>query len=354
MAKEDSQFIEIVNWKKAQPNMPAAGNDWLKLYTSLLEHDGFAGLDDTARMLIVSLWLYAARSGLYVLPANPKWIWRKIPMLNSEPDIGPLVSARDAYGNPTPFLAYCRAPGDVDNDRSDAGLTEPKQATKKGKKKPGTAVATRARGAQRDRKRLERREERREKREDETLAGFEREKEREKKERVYSAASKERNRTDQTAEEAEEPDKPVNPMDSDAGSAKTGHVLPKSAPSAFRRGGPQSIGSIIVERFPDHWQDPDAEAFGWEIVEALGYSTDRHNIKSRSEWGAFAAWWSKVKKSAPTIVLEELRAKAIRKADYLRTKGKSARNKSKVWFHIMNGELNHRGATNTQPARASP
>ena len=357
---DNRQFFEIVNWKAAQPNMPNMGNDWLKLYTSLLEHDGFAGLDDTARMLIVSLWLYAARSGLYILPADPKWIWRKIPMLNSEPDIEPLVSAQDAYGKPTPFLAYCRPPGKVDNDRSGADHPATKPVTKTGKKKRGTAVATRTRGAQRDRKRVESREERREKIEDATLSGCEREKEREKKERVNSKRKQQQEeqteQRQQTAAEeetaAEEPDNPVNPMDSEAGSAKTGHILPKSAPSAFRRGSPQRIGSIIGERFPEHWQDPDAEAFGWEIVEALGYSTDRHNIKSRSEWGAFAAWWCKSKKVVPSLVLDELRATAVRKADYLRTKGKSAKNPSAVWFHIMNGKLNHRGMANDKRARA--
>jgi len=89
-------------------------------------------------------------------------------------------------------------------------------------------------------------------------------------------------------------------------------------------------------------------------VRALGYSDDRHNVTVRSEWGAFAAWWSKVKKAAPTIVLDELRAKAIHKANYLRTKGKSAKNRSAVWTHIMAGELSQRGVTMTQLARASP
>ena len=176
------QFFEIVNWKKAQPNIRDGDNDWMKLYTSLLEHDGFAGLDDTARMLIVGLWLYTARSGLHILPADPKWIWRKIPMLNSLPELEPLMTAKDVYGNPKPFLAYCQPPGVDDTDRSGAdrpGKNDEQPAkgpAKKRKKRSGTSLATRTRGAQRDKRRVEKiRGERREKREDETLTGFERE-----------------------------------------------------------------------------------------------------------------------------------------------------------------------------------
>jgi hypothetical protein len=116
-AKADSQptpetprFFELVNWKKAQPRMKGRDNPWMKLYTSLLDNDAFAGLDDPARMLIVALWLYAARSGQHVFPADPKWLGRKIPMLNSEPELRPLLEAADIYGNPTPFVRYCDPP----------------------------------------------------------------------------------------------------------------------------------------------------------------------------------------------------------------------------------------------------
>ena len=327
----ENKFIEIVNWKKAQPNMPLAGNDWMKLYTSLLEHDGFAGLDDSARMTIVALWLYAARSGMYILPADPKWIRRRIPILNGLPVLEPLLSAKDAYGKPTPFLAYCQPPGDVDTDQSVAEPPE-KKPTKKRKRKTGTAVAPRTRGAQREKR--ESREERREKREDETLTGFGREKKIEKKKRINSTARKERVRKEQTA--AEEPE---NPKDSEAGSAKALHIVPRPTCSANSRG-PQRIGNIIAGRFPDHWQDPDAEAFGWEIVEALGMPHDPEDQRIRSEWGAFASWWSKVKSKsrASPSTLDFLRAKAIDKARFVNSsKARAARNKSAVWFKIMAG-----------------
>jgi len=146
--------------------------------------------------------------------------------------------------------------------------------------------------------------------------------------------------------------KPVNPMESEATAASSHHV-PKQPSSAFKQGDPQHIGRIISGRFPEHWQDPDAEAFGWEIVEALGMSTDRENQQSRAEWGSFASWWSRVKQAAPTVAIEELRADAIKKAEYVHTKAKSARNKSAVWFKIMRGELLSRGIA-LPDSRASP
>jgi len=328
----ENQFFEIVNWKRAQPRMKDGPNDWMKLYTSLLEHDGFCGLDDSSRMLIVALWLYAARCGQHVFPSDPAWLARKIPMLNSKPDLGPLLDAKDIYGVPTPFVRYCERPKDSEADPAIKG----RSAAGKTKKKKKKIVV------------LEE-----EKREEETKSlRISEKKKREKKERISTEAEQ----TAVTAApqpEALEPEKPENPIDSEAGSAKR-YVLPRPTRSDIRDKRPKSIGAIIGEWIPSHWLDPDAESFGWEIVRALGYPDDQYNLKSRSEWGAFAAWWTRVKQSAPTIVLDELRARAINKAVYLRTKGKSAKNPSAVWFHIMNGELSKRGVTMTQPARASP
>lgn len=320
----DEQFFEIVNWKKAQPRMKAGSNDWLKLYTSLLEHDGFCGMDDSSRMLIIALWLYAARKGKHIFPADPKWLSRKIPMLNSTPDLGPLLEATDYYGNPTPFIRYCKPP-----------------KVRKGKKQKSQAKTeeSRTEESRTDESRVEEKEKTKPLR----VSG---ETEEERKERISTAPTQQI--------EALEPEKPVNPMESEAGSAKR-HIMLKPTRSAFRRSNPKSIGIVLNEWLLDHWQDPDAESFGWEIVRALGYSDDLNNLNSRSEWGAFAKWWTKVKKSAPVMVLDELRAKAIDKANYLRTKGrKSANNRSAVWFHIMNGELLCRGITITQSTRASP
>jgi len=353
---ENRQFIEIVNWKKAQPRMKDCGQDWLKLYTSLLDHDGFAGLDDHARMLIVTLWLYAARSGLHILPADPKWLRKKIPLLNVDPDLEPLLVAADVYGNPTPFIAYCKPPKARGGSKAAKSIKAATGGTRAAKGKTAKAAGARSKAVKTaaEKKQTERIEESREEKREEsrenlTLSGSE-EKQREREERIRSQHQTEPQTQQQT--EAEEPE---NPNDSEAGSATALHIVPKPALSAIRRSSPQQLGSVLRERFPDHWQDRDCEAFGWEIVRALGYPEDRHNIKSRGEWGAFASWWSKAKKSVPAAALGELRATAIRKAEFVNSpRAKSARNKSAVWTKIMRGELRIRDSPAGCGTRASP
>jgi len=361
----EKQFFEIVNWRRAQSRMKAGPNDWLKLYTSLLEHDGFCGMDDSARMLIVALWLYAARSGKHVFPADPKWLALKIPMLNSKPDLRPLLNTTDIYSKPTPFIAYCKPPADSEagtvksDDPANKAPSAAGKTKKKKKKIVGLVEEKRIEETRRETRREEKRREKKREEKTKSLRISEEKKREEKTKNLQNSEEKKRERKEQirtasaSQTKAAEPEKPENPIDSEAGSAER-HIVPKPARSVIRHSSPQSIGSILGKRFPDHWQDSDAESFGWEIVKALGYSEDRYNLKSRSEWGAFASWWFKVKQAAPAIVLEELRAKAINKANYIRTKGKSAKNPSKVWFHIMNSELSQRGVTITQPARASP
>jgi len=118
-AASEMSFFEIVNWKKAQPKLSGRGNTWCKNYTSLLEHDGYASLADGSRNLLHMLWLYAARTGQHILPADSKWLWRQIPILNSEPDLRPLLETKDIYGRPTPFLRLCGPPGPDDSPRED-------------------------------------------------------------------------------------------------------------------------------------------------------------------------------------------------------------------------------------------
>lgn len=109
-AATDRRFIEIVNWKMAQC-MSKVNAPWMKLYTSLLDNDAFGNLDDESRMLIIGLWLYSARVGHHVFLADPRWLRRKIPMLNTDPNLDPLLEAADDRGCPTPFLRYCGPPG---------------------------------------------------------------------------------------------------------------------------------------------------------------------------------------------------------------------------------------------------
>jgi hypothetical protein len=106
------------------------------------------------------------------------------------------------------------------------------------------------------------------------------------------------------------------------------------------------LGQILCERFPDHWSDPDAEAFGWEIVEALGMPRDPHNMNIRSEWGAFAKWWWRVKQAAPMRALGELRAMAVGKAVWIHAgpkRPKNVRNPRALWTDIMDKEMVHHG-----------
>jgi len=316
---------------------------WLKLYTSVLDHDGFEGLDDSARVLIVLLWAYAARCGRHVFPADPDWLRRRIPILNADPDLGPLLAAKDVYGNPTPFVRYCEAPGPEDEKKPVKKAAKKKTAKKTAKK---TVKKTTKKASAKKERETDRERERERERKDEILTDFEREKQREKKERISTKQQSQRQR--QTAEQAEKPENPKESdtgsgkkKESDAGSAEACHHIPKPTRSVLSRG-PQRIGNIISGTFPKHWTDPDAEAFGWEIVEAiLGVrKADRDDPVNRSNWGQFAKWWTDVKSRASPMLLGELRAKAIEKAVFVNSpKCKSARNKFAVWNKIMTGEL---------------
>lgn len=129
-AAADRRFIEIVNWKIAQC-ISTNNAPWMKLYTSLLDNDAFGNLDDESRMLIISLWLYTARVGHHVFLADPRWLRRKIPMLNTDPNLDPLLEATDDRGCPTPFLRYCGPP----TGQEKATKKQEKRATKKQGKK---------------------------------------------------------------------------------------------------------------------------------------------------------------------------------------------------------------------------
>jgi len=112
----EKRFFEIVNWRKAQPKMKGGGQTWMKLYTSLLYHEGFAGLDSTNQMEIVALWLYAAVSGHHILPADPQWLMQRIPLLKKPPDLELLAGLVDCFGKSDPFIKFC--PAKVKKDRS--------------------------------------------------------------------------------------------------------------------------------------------------------------------------------------------------------------------------------------------
>jgi hypothetical protein len=374
-SKDDKRYFEIVNWHKAQPRMTGANNPWMKLYTSLLDNQAFERLDDSARVLLMGLWLYAARSGKCVFPADPEWIWRKIPFLTQKPDFKPLLEAADDLGNTTPFVRYYDPKKAAKSDKPD----KPEKPRKRAKKADSASrTRTRARESREEKSREE--QKRAEKctksvtdldnnfaRINMGLNGF--------SEREQKRAKPKHSRAETTAEEsnastAQQRRKPRNPKEPEAESAKrlasigpketevgadAGHHVPARSRSAYRGGNIVRLGEIVGGMFPAHWQDRDAEAFGWDMVETLGLNNNRDDMESRSSWGAFASWWSKLKFVASVEICEQLRAKAFDKAKHLRryAKAKPDDYRRANWFKIMNAELAKR-AIRLPDSRAGP
>jgi len=190
-------------------------------------------------------------------------------------------------------------------------------------------------------------------REKKTGLNTSRETQKQEKQNPSTAESNSSTITEPAHKDTQKPAKPENPMESEAAAVSTHHV-PKQPSSAYRRSGIVHISDCLNQRFPEHWRDEDCQQFGWAIVEALGMQVNPDNEQMRSEWGAFASWWSRLKAVVPSVVYDELRVKAIDKARFVNSpKAKSARNKSAVWFTIMAGELNSRGITLPAP-RVSP
>jgi hypothetical protein len=66
-------------------------------------------------------------------------------------------------------------------------------------------------------------------------------------------------------------------------------------------------------------------------------------MEIRSQWGAFASWWCRLKQAAAMDLWPEIRLIAVRKAQFVRVKARSARNKAAVWTAIMGKEMVHHG-----------
>lgn len=354
------EFIEILNWKEAQPKMKAAPQTWMKLYTSLLDNEAFERLSDPDRLLVIGIWLTAARMGTHILPADPKWLFRKIGFLREIPCLDGILNATNNKGQHKPFIRYYD-PAEAAKEPEKEAVNDNKKAEKPKKVKSAAPKKQKAKNKNRtEEKRTEQTDSYRnpeEKREEENKTGLNPVTETQQKEHQNpkSIAQRQIDALMQTSQQNSEqkPVKPENPKESDVGAVSTHHV-PKQPQSAYRGGGLQHIGRIISGIFPQHWQDGDCEQFGWEIVDAIGYSTYRQNSHSRSEWGAFAAWWSRLKAAVPGMICDEIRQIAVKKALFLNSpKARSARNKSAVWFKIMDGELLSRGIT-LHDTRASP
>jgi hypothetical protein len=298
------QFFELVNWKKAQPRMKGKDNPWMKLYTSLLDNDQFAGMDDSGRVLIVCLWLYAARSGQHVFPADPAWIRRKIPLLTGDPDLGPLLDARDIYGNPAPFIAYCEPP------------------------KPKKARARKA--AQGDAKKQTEESRGEESRIEQTKAAS-------RGEHIGRSGKSRREKKKKTAAQQSQPQSPIehsNPTPADPTKSDAGGTEAATQPD-----GPlASVKATQPDRRP---QRPLSEAvydkhdlqFGRRIFLALGLPGDPDN-GAIDEITSFASTWHKIRRrfgnKAPPTACDQLGMRLLTEARRIANR-RGARNKGAVW-----------------------
>ena len=359
------QCIEIVHWREAQPTIPDREATWVKLYTSLLEYDAWGEMDDSARVLIISLWLYAARTGHYVLPADPKWIKKKIPSLNSVPDLRPLLEARDALGRPTPFLRYCEWE-EIESRKSASGCEK-----------------TLARKT--EKRQQQNREEREEKREDVTLRVTE---EKEKKRRTSSKSKKEERipaereqpvgehvTTEQTAGEHVTatvpqtiPPQSVATRESERIRGATSGVINPGSPiiepetpkqresevgGALRESARQCPAVTLTPPHPAypreptrlgaavddyrHWLDFECVAFGYEVFELLRLRQigDPDGEWGKGERGSFTRWLFLQRRSGD---FEAARDRGLHIARDIAKSGlKSARKPGAVWLAAVQG-----------------
>lgn len=330
-AKEKQKpYIEICNWTKAQPKMKGVNNPWLKLYTSLLDNEPFLALDNTSRMLLIALWLYAARSGRHIFPADPDWLMKRIPMITEKPDFGPLMESQDVFGNVNSFVKYCE---------------KPKKAVKKTAKKKVKKTVKKAKIKKSSKNRVEQSRAKQSRADKSTVSLTDTEKKNSKEDNIKTGLEQQTQEKPQQEPQSPtsptSPTSPLNPAESEA--AVLGHHVPGQPCSALKSSGSPHIGNVISGMFPEHWQDPEAEEFGWSVINALGLPNDRGDMNVRSEWGSFAAWFVRLKKTVPTHVCSEMKIKALRKADHITKKSRTTRNRSAVWFTVMKSELNSRG-----------
>lgn len=314
----EAQYIEIVNWKRAQPNMPEGPAQWMKLYTSLLHNDGFAELDDSSRVLLICLWMLAAETGRHVLPADPKWLRRNIPILNSEPDLRPLLEAKNAYGEPTPFLRIVDKAGiynihnspRIENKTKSKNKTKPSRASeKKTEKKKRNASATADAVVTPDQNG---------------------EQERSKSQTKTKTPRPERpqKQTEDASRQTDRRGNPENPTQSEAKGAERAHA-PK-APSLATRHDPCRLG-----RIPIWWSDPACTAFSYAVFEALGLRCDPESRQGRDERGTFAAWLFETRARTPQQEWGDIESYAVAKARELVRKRKGIRKPGALWLSVM-------------------
>lgn len=309
------RYFELVNWTKAQPNIPEKDAPWVKLYTSLLDNDAFGSMDDSARMLIVSLWLYAGRSGRCVFPADPKWLHKKIPMLNQEPDLTPLLEAKDAYGEPKPFIRIVDKTG-IYNVRNSTDREREKRRESKSKSKTKPLRAS------------EQKEKKEKRRVSSPPKVAQAKKNREAEEEKTPEKTAEQPLTQMAEQTRVQPVSPSNPMESEGGGAAS--ALPRKPPHFASDCIPKPLGKI-----PIWWSDPACVAFSYTIYGELRLRADPYSKEGKSQRGTFAAWLFETRAQTPMHQWRWLEDEAIKKAKEIARYGKSARRPGAVWCSVM-------------------
>lgn len=397
---DKKEFIEIVNWEKAQPLMKGENNPWLKMYTSVLDNDCIEQLDDRSYRLATYLWALAARMGTKYLRADTDWLKRRMATFPGEPDLEPLMNVKDIHGKPAPFIRYCDAPGQEENSELSSQEPVGKQETENRKqdvlydkcvafmgaleyisaralsdkfkinwkrannivksmqtqglvggfvKGKGFVVSARA---QSEESRVEQKSS-----SNELLE--------EKKERINpngliespqskAARQKQVLLAGQAQDSGRKSVNSFSSMESDESAVIT-HTLPKPPTSSFRGGHAVPIGRVIRGQFPLHWDSGECEEFGREVILALGIPADKDNEYSKQQWGAFGHWLLRLKGVCPDgAVVGEIKEYMIDKAKWIMSpKCKRKDNPPALLTSIMDGALAKRGLK-LPDKRASP
>ena len=83
------KYINILKWNTFQ-HYKHRNPPWIKLHTSLLDNENFECLQDASKVLLICLWLFAARKGNGKIPADADYLQRKL-ALRKKPDLQPLI-----------------------------------------------------------------------------------------------------------------------------------------------------------------------------------------------------------------------------------------------------------------------
>ena len=125
-------YIKICKWEEFQ-HYKKRNPPWIKLHTSLLDNESFECLHDDSKVLLICLWLFAARKGNGEIPANIAYLKRKLP-IEKKINLQPLIDAGfiEVYQNDSTLQALDDS-NVLSSDRAEAE-TKPETETKHKKK----------------------------------------------------------------------------------------------------------------------------------------------------------------------------------------------------------------------------